>query len=170
MYAGRDDGGWMKAIKSDGSVTLEPATNGDGSVTLVSSTTYYLPFGSDFSPLPAEVANPSVHLKWAAALAAVITVEGSNFPEKVGGRRAGGGYNVTDYDTTAGNFLQINPSDAYVPITGTDNSVTAATVTAGGTNAGGCVLNLFDFGIRRGRIKIVVTTGAKLWANIHGKY
>lgn len=168
MYYGRDDGGWLKAIK-DGTTTLDPATNGDGSVTLVNSTTYYIPFGNDFAALPAQAPIASLHLKWAAAVAATITVEGSNFPAKVGGRRAGGGYDVTDYDTTAGNWIQLNPTDAYVPVVGTGNSATAAVVTAGGTNAGGCIFNLADFGLRRGRLKVVATVGGKLWTNVHGK-
>ena len=165
---GKDDGGWLKAYK-DGTTSLDPATNGDGSVTLVDSTTYYLPVGSDFAPLPAELGLVSVHLKWASAVAAVATVEASDFPEKVLGRRRGGGYDVTDYDATAGNWIQLNPTDAYVPVSGSGNSADQATVTLGGSAAGGCIFNLFDTGARRLRIKIVVTTGGKLWANAHGK-
>ena len=168
MYYGRDDGGYLKAIK-DGTTTLDPATNGDGSVTLVNSTTYYLPVGNDYAPMAAETRNVSVHLKWAAAVAAVFTVEVCNFPAKVGGRRAGAGYDVTDYDATAGNWIKLDPTTAYVPVIGTGNSAANATVTAGGTNAGGCVYDLADVGDRRVRIKAVVTTGGKLWANAHGK-
>lgn len=167
MNAGRDNGGYCKVIEDDGD-TLDPATNGDGSVTLVADT-YYIPFGSDNALLPAGVTNASIHLKWAAAVAGTITIEASNFPEKVGGLRKGGGYDVTDYDATAGNWIQLNPSTAYVPTTGTGNSATAAVVTAGGTNAGGCIFDLADFSCRRGRIKIVASTGGKLWANVHGK-
>lgn len=166
-YFGRDDGGYCKVIEDDGDV-LDPATNGDGSVTLVADT-YYIPFGTDFAPLPAEVTSASMHLKWAAAVAGTITIEGCNFPAKIGGRRLGAGYDVTDHDATAGNWIQLNPDTAYVPTVGTDNSATLAVVTAGGTNAGGCIFDLTAFGCRRGRIKIVASTGGKLWANVHGK-
>ena len=166
-YAGRDDGGWLKAIKSSDHSELTPGA--DGSVTLT-GTTYYIPVGNDsFSTLPVELRNVAIHLKWAAAVAATITVEVSCFPAKVGGRRGGPGYNVTDDDTTAGNWIQLNPSTAYVPVSGTGNSATAAVVTAGGTNAGGCIFDLADLGDRRVRIKVVATVGGALWANAHGK-
>lgn len=167
MYVGRDDGGWLKAIESDGDPTLSPGA--DGSVTLANSKTYYIPLGTDYSPLPCEIGLLSVHLKWAAAVAATITVESSNFPAKVLGRQGGPGYDVVDYNETAGNWIQLNPSDAYVPVVGTGNSATAATVTAGGTNAGGCIFQFIGVPDRRLRLNLVVTVGGALWANVHGK-
>lgn len=166
-HRGRDDGGWLTGYKSDGSVTLTPGA--DGSVTLANSTTYYFPVGKDYAALPSMLEMVAVHLKWASEVAATITIEASDFPAKVGGLRGGGGYDVVDYDTTAGNWIQLNPSTAYVPTAGTGNSATAAVVTAGGTNAGGCIFQLTAIPDRRVRIKLVVTTGGALWINAHGK-
>lgn len=131
--------------------------------------TYFFPLGGPASGTPNETALASAHLKWNAALAATITVETSNFPAKIGGTTGQGGDDVTDYDTTAGNWIIENPSTAIVAVTGSGNSSTAATVTAGGSAAGGCTFHLGNLGTRRARIKVVVATGGVLRVNVHGK-
>lgn len=130
--------------------------------------TYYFPIGSSDAPTASETPLASAHVKWAAAVAATITVETTNFPARVGGVTTGP-VDVTDYDSTAGNWQQENPSTAIVGVTGTGNSSTAATVTAGGTNAGCCTFHLADLGTRRARIKVVTTVGGLMRVGTHGK-
>jgi hypothetical protein len=136
--------------------------------TLANSTTYYFPIGGSETEFPGGAGLLSIHLQWAAAVAAVFTLEVSDFPAKVGGTAAGAS-DVTDYSAVAGEWLQVNPSTAYVPVTGTGNSVSSATVTAGGTNAGGALLDVSALGSRRVRIKAVVTTGGVVRVGAHGK-
>jgi hypothetical protein len=155
------------AIKSDGTVTLTPDPI-TGNMTLVGSTTYYIELGSTSSPVTAEAALASVHLKWALAVAATITVETSNFPAFVGGRD-NGVVGVTSWDTTVGNWVQENPSAAVVAVVGSGNSATALTITAGGTAAGAATIHLGNLGTRRARVKLVVTTGGALRCNVAGK-
>ncbi len=144
-----------------------PFIQANGGV-LLTATTFYFPLGSANAEMPAQTSLASVHIKWAAAVAAVITVETCNFPAKVGGDPRGAA-DVTDYDGTAGNWIISNPSTAIVDVVGSGNSATAATVTAGGSAAGGCVYNLGNLGNRRVRIKVVASVGGNMRVNVHGK-
>ncbi len=164
MDYGRNNGGDIDAIKSDGTV----ASNVPGVGCTLAAGTYYFPLGSDNAPAPSETPLASAHLKWAAAVAATATVETSNFPGRVGGGSSGP-VDVSDYDATAGNWVQENPSTAIVAVTGSGNSSTAATVTLGGSAAGGCTFHLGNLGTRRARIKLVVTVGGVVRASMHGK-
>jgi hypothetical protein len=163
---GRDGSGNVDALKSDGTTVAHSDT--DGGCTLANSTTYYFVVGSDAAVLPAQTELACVHLKWAAAVAATITVETCNFPRYKGGFRAGAA-DVTDYDTTAGNWISENPTTAYVAVSGSGNSATQLVVTAGGSAAGGCMFHLGNLGSRRVRIKVVATTGGVVRCNVHGK-
>jgi hypothetical protein len=73
------------------------------------------------------------------------------------------------YDTTAGNWIQENPSTAIVAVSGVGNSSSSATVTAGGSNVGGCTFHLGNIGTRRVRIKVVTTVGGLVRCAVHGK-
>lgn len=130
--------------------------------------TYYFPIGASEAPTSADTPLVSAHLSWAAAVAATITLETTNFPATEGGL-AGDNADTTDYSTTAGSWIQENPSTAIVATSGTGNSSTAATVTAGGTNAGGCMFHVGNLGSRRARIKIVTTVGGLVRCAINGK-
>ncbi len=130
--------------------------------------TYYFPIGGSDAPTSSETPLVAAHLKWAALVAATITVETSCFPLRMQGVTTGP-LDVTDYDTTAGNWLQENPSTAIVAVTGTGNTSTAATIVAGGTNAGGCMFHLGNLGSRRARIKVVTTVGGLVRCGIAGK-
>lgn len=111
----------------------------------------------------------SVHLQWSAALAATITFEVSNYPEHIGGQPTQGPVDVADHSTTAGEWMQINPSTAYVPVTGANNTVSNLTITAGGAAAGGAWVDLGNLGARRVRVKVVVTTGGVLRVGVNGR-
>jgi len=161
----RAGSGDLDAIKSDG--TLAPNVEGVGCT--LTAGTWYFPFGSQLSPTPADTALIEGQLAWAAAVAGAITVEFTNFPAKRGGLPIGARVDVADNDATAGNWIQSNPSTAQVDVVGTGNTVAAATVTAGGTNAGGAMYSMGNVGARRGRFKLVLTVGGVVRSAIHGK-
>ena len=130
--------------------------------TLANGTTYFFVLDKSGSPVD------SVHLQWAAAVAATFTVEASCYPKLVGGNPMAPA-DVTDFSTTTGEWIQLNPSTAYVPVVGTGNSVTSLTITAGGTNAGAAWIDLGNLGARRVRIKVVVTTGGVVRCGVNGR-
>lgn len=169
MTAYNHGSGFRDAVKSDGTaLARDPVT---GLLTFGGTGTWYVELGtSSNSVTPAQTALTSAHCTWSAALAATITVETSNAPTYRHGFDNGPSF-VTSYEaaTTAGNWIPENPSTAIVSVVGTGNSSTAATVTAGGTNAGGCMFHLGNMGARRIRLKIVVTVTGTLSANVVGK-
>ncbi len=155
---------------SDGLEVLHDPVNGFCAL-LAASNPYYIPIGGAGSSLvPSETALVSVHMKWDAAFAGVITYESSNFPLRRGG--AGTGPNdVPSYDATVGNWIQENPTSALIySAGGVGNSITALTITAGGTNAGGVILHLQNMGSRRGRFKVAITANGNLRVVPWGKF
>lgn len=138
---------------------------------VIAANTYYFPVGSQNAPTASQTALVGTHLKWAAAVAGTITIETCNFPRFYGGSREGGGIDVDDFVTT--DWVPYNPSTIgtfVVQVTGTGNSVTALTITAGGTNAGTAFINMPDIGCRRLRIKVVTTVGGLIRVNSRGKF
>ncbi len=121
--------------------------------------------------IPLNVADEStlhLTLKWNAAFAGTITVETTDFPATL--PVAGGlADDVTDYSTTAGDWEQENPTTAYVSTSGTGNSATNLTITAGGTNAGGASFHIGNFGAKRIRLRIVCSTGGILRVGCNSK-
>lgn len=106
--------------------------------------------GTYYVPVPSEVASEeqfSIYLKWAAAVNATITIEATDFED------------VTEWSTTAGDWVQVNPTTAYVPVSGASNSATLAVVTAGGAAIGSALFEMSNIGGRRWRLKIVTTVG-----------
>ena len=154
----------IAAVKNDGTVVTPARASG----CTLGVGTYYFPVGSSEAPTSSETPLVSAHLKWAAAVAATITVETCNFPAKVDSH-VSGPTDVSDYDETAGNWISENPTTAYVAVSGSGNSSTAAVVTAGGTAAGGCTFHLGNLGTRRVRIKVVTTVGGVVRCGIAGK-
>jgi hypothetical protein len=160
----KQSAGNVDAVRSDG--TAFPHVEIDGGVTLGVGT-YYFPLGSARAEVPAETELVGAQLKWAAAVAATITVETSNFPAKRGG--FSGPTDVTDYSTTGGDWIAENPPTAYVPVTGAGNSSTLLVITAGGTTAGGAMIHMGNIGSRRCHIKVVTTVGGLMRVNVNGK-
>jgi hypothetical protein len=111
----------------------------------------------------------SAHLQWSAALAATITVEASNYPEHIAGQPTQSPIDVSDYSAVAGEWVQLDPTTAYVPIVGAGNSVANLTITAGGANAGAAWIDMGNLGARRMRVKVVVTTQGVLRVGVNGR-
>ena len=157
------------AVTTAGALVPTTAISGAlAGMTLASATTYYIPVGGENAPTATQVTLLAVQMRWAAAFAAVITVETCNFPATLSARGVGS-VDVSDFDTGAGNWIQENPSTAVVATNGTGNTATALTITAGGTNAGGFIAELGNLGARRIRLKVVVTTGALVRCSVNGK-
>jgi hypothetical protein len=100
----------------------------------------------------------SVHMHWSAALASTITVWTSDLSQ----------VDAPLTNTTAGYWVQQNPSTAYVP-TGTGFTPTALTIVTAGTDAGGTQINLADLAASRVRLRIVVTVGGTFRCAPYGK-
>lgn len=138
-----------------GALVLAADTDGSKGVTLANSTTYYVPVPPELAAYPLA----SVHLVWAAAVAATITLEVSDLPAAEAG----------DASETAGHWCPYNPTGSYVPVVGSGNSAADATVTAGGSAAGAAFFGVSEISARRLRIKIVVTTGGLVRIACGGK-
>lgn len=148
-------------------VVLDPTNTGCN--LLIS--TYYFPFGTERNGIAIETVDIALHMRWALAVTGTATIEATNLPATIGGAGQGG-IDVSDYDSTAGNWVQIDPTLAgpvYANAVGSGNSVTKYTVTLGGSAAGAAIWNIPDFGFKRGRIKLVTTVGGIVRANISGK-
>jgi hypothetical protein len=131
--------------------------------------TYYVPFGAPKSPTPAETPLVALQVRATAALAATFTVEDCLWPSTRSPGDGRGDPDVTDFDATAGNWIQENPASATVSTSGTGWTPTAATVVAAGSTIGGALWHLGNNGSRRWRLKIVVTTGGLCRVGVHGK-
>src|SRR4051812_38591222 len=71
--------------------------------------TYYFPFGGVQNGVAVETVDIGLHMKWAAAVAGTATIEVCNMPMTLGGSGQGGN-DITDYDSTTGNWVQIDPT------------------------------------------------------------
>lgn len=133
--------------------------------------TYYFPFGSDLSPMPVETCILSLTARWALAVAATITIEATNFPllhDQWGGSQV----EVSDYDATVGNWMQIDPTlsgTTWAAAYGSSNTMTKFTAVAGAAALGGAMWNIPLFGFKRFRAKVVTTVGGIVRVTAHGK-
>lgn len=151
------------AVKSDG--TKVPQEPGVGAKLGVG--TYYFDVSIPDGP------TSSIHMTWDAVLAATsINFQDSNLPAYKG---AGGaatdkdsGADVAINDNANGNWVTQDPSTAYIP-SGSGYTITNMTVAVTGGTANGTILDIGNVGSRRGRIKIVVTTGGFFRCYPHGK-
>lgn len=163
----------LDAIRADGvaiaaNETGAPSTYG---LTLAAGTTYYLPFGADRAPTPAEVELIAVHLRWDNAIAMTISFGMSIFPSFSPSDMSSGIVDVSDIDTTLGNWLPLIATAANASVIGgaTYSTVTGAVTVAAGQQ-GGALLKYQNYGARRGRIAIAVgATGGIVRAAVHGK-
>lgn len=147
------------------------ATYADRTGSTITVATFYFPLGSAINIMPGETALLSAHLSWSAALAGTLTVEMSNYPRYFNGAKYGPD-DITDFNTVAGNWIQWNPATAtpnIVQTAGVGNTATAYTVTLGGTNAGGALINIGDCGFRRVRLKLVASVGGTIRCCVNGK-
>lgn len=144
--ANRPGGSYVTPIKtSDGT---SPDVVDDGRYTLTSSTTYVWPLGG------ADGTRVSAHVQWDAAIVITsITVEDSNFPE----------VDVSNYSTTAADWIDEDPTTAFVGVVGAGVTVTNGVVAVAGGAAGGAMFHVVDTGAKRTRLTMVVAgTGGKV--------
>lgn len=160
-------------LKSDANGTQVDPDPKTGIVTLLTGVTYFTPLGDEIAPAPSQTSLSSVHIKWDASFVGVFTIETSNFPRRKGGAWVGQP-DVTDFDTTPGNWIRESPPTGYISTTSTDSStggatVSSATITVAGGTAGGCMIHIGNLGSRRTRIKTAVTTGGGVRMSHTGK-
>lgn len=145
-------GKYVQPILSDGT----PAATSDpnlGVYTLAVGT-YYLDLKDP------DATCLSTHFQWSAALVGVITFWTGDFSA----------VHAPLISTTSGDWIQEDPSTAYVPITGTGATVANLTITlAGGGIGGGSRVNISALAASRVRARIVVTTGGTLRTAKFGK-
>lgn len=134
----------MTAVES-----ASDATNGQQAIT-----TSYYGLGGDASLVQ------HIHIKWDAALVATITIESSDF------------HDVALNSTTAGDWVQENPSSGYTAVSpsGAATTATPLVLAIPGVTAGGASMNIGNLGSRRLRAKVVCTTGGFLRIHTNGKY
>ncbi len=107
-----------------------------------------------------------ITMRWAAAVAAAITIETTDYNAVL---RDGSTLDVTDYQAS-GQDWDVEASGAgYATATGTGNSATGLAITAGGTNAGKARVNLTNLGARRIRVKVVASVGGLMRVACNGK-
>lgn len=137
----------------------DPATKG---VTLASGTTYVFPVGGESGPLA------SIHLIWDAAIIVVWTFETCNAGSSFGSADK---VDVSEFDSVVGNWVQENPSTAYIATAVAGGVVVAnMTLTVAGGTQNGATVHVGNFGTRRMRVKAVVGgTGGVVRVLPHGK-
>jgi hypothetical protein len=137
----------------------EFAPTSAGMVSLAIDTAYF--------PIPCEGASEvAIHILTDATIATTFTVEGCNFPKRVGET---GPLDVEDWSEAAGEWVQINVAGAgYAQGSGTGWTITILSLvkTAG---AGGAIVNLIGVGFRRLRLKAVTTIAGTVRVVSHGK-
>lgn len=132
---------FITPIKSDGTLQVESAAEfGRGAFTLTNGVTYYFPVGGQDSKIVA------IHLQHDAAIAITsATVEDCCMPPG----------DVTDYSTSAGEWIDEDPSTAFVGIVGATTTATNGVVAVVAGNIGGAMWHVTT-GARRTRLKVVV--------------
>ena len=147
---------YIQPILADGTIQdadAEPTfTNGRGVYTLAAGTYFFvLPIGGS--------ALADIHLTHDAAIAAVATVETCSH----------GKSEVADNSIVAGEWLDQDPSTAYVAMVGATTTQASGVVTIVAGNAGGAEWSIEGFAPARGRLKLAVTTPGEVRVSFCGK-
>lgn len=127
-----------------------------GVYTLTALTTYYYIIG------PTDAVNLSITLtgETAALVITSATIQDTDHPVQ----------DVTDFDATAGRWLDEDPTTAFVAVDGTGWSASNGVVAVTGGNLGGARWNLGEDAAHRTRLAVVVgATGGTLRVSKHGK-
>lgn len=165
MDLNRSHSGNLDAINTSNGARVEAARSGvTKGATLANGVTYVFPLDTNGAPLEC------VHLKWDAAVIVTFTVETTVFPKFEGGH-GNGPSDVTDHSLVAGEWMQENPSGAYVSGSGAGGmTATNLTLVVAGGTAGGSTIHLGNLGSLRGRIRAVVAgTGGVVRCGVNGK-
>lgn len=149
----RAGGPYVTPIKSDGTEAV--AAEGRGKYTLTAGATYVFMLGGP------DASVQSAHFIWDSSIIITsLTVEDCDMPHT----------DVLDYSTTAAEWIDEDPTTAFVGVVGAGVSQTNGVVAATGGAAGGCMFHIADTGAYRTRIKVVVAgTGGVVRCGTHGK-
>lgn len=128
---------------------------GRGTFTLLTGVTYFFPLGGQDAPFI------SAHCQWDASIVITsITVEDCDFTEA----------DIPWYSDNAGEWIDEDPSTAFVGTKGAGVTVTSGVVAVAGGAIGGCMFHIADSGARRTRLKVVVGgTGGEMRVATWGK-
>ena len=124
--------------------------------------THYFPI-----PMVAEAEVVEVHLLTGAAIAGSFYLEVTCVPIKK--HKGVGADDATNHNETAGVWVKLNPSDAYVPTVGAGWTVTNATAVKTAAAGGAAIFTLSGFGSLRARLVAVVTTEGTARVVSHAK-
>ncbi len=150
---------YVTPIKSDGVVQTESGTEfGRGSYTLAAGTYLYPLDGADSSIV-------SVHLQHDASVALTsCTIETCNLPDL-----ASDSDGAAWYSTTAGHWIDEDPTTAFVGVVGANTTATNGVVAVTAGAAGGAMWHVGNNGARRTRLKVVCGTGGEIRVATWGK-
>ncbi len=125
--------------------------------------TWFFALGGEASPLT------SCHLRWDAALVGTITLWDANLPPYKTDM-GNGTVDISLFDVSAGAWVQENPTTAYVGISPAGaGTATNLTIAIPGGTAGGAMIHMGNFGAKRARIQLVVSTAGLIRVSPHGK-
>lgn len=132
--------------------TQSGAEFGRGSFTLLGTPATYL-----FPLNGADAKIVSVQIQHDAAIAYVATIETCNFPDLVDDSDG-----VAWYSTTAGHWIDEDPTTAFVGIVGANTTASNGVVTTTAGALGGALWHVGNNGARRMRLKVVCSTGGEV--------
>lgn len=151
---GRAGGRYIRPIDQNGAT---PDTEGpQGTFTLTAGTTYYYVLGGAATPLESiQITGYTAGLIITSA-----TIQDCNHGEN----------EVTDKSSTAGEWVNEDPSTGFVGVDGTGWTASNSVVAAAGTGVGGAMFHVGDTGAARTRLEVVVGgTGGKARVSGHAK-
>lgn len=149
---------FVTPYKSDGTLQVESATDfGRGTFTLAAGATYFFPIDGQDTP------TLSTHIQWDAAIAITAAkIEDSNFPDGTSG--------VEWFDDAAGEWIDEDPTTAFVGTVSAGTTVTNGVVAHTAGAAGGAMFHIADSGARRTRLRVEVgATGGEVRVATWGK-
>ncbi len=149
-------------VALNGSGTEQAPSAATGYASLTTGDTYYYPL-----PMSEAAEVIEVQLLTGAAIAGSFYVEVTNVPRKK--HKEAGPADATDYDETAGVWVKLDPTTAYVPTVGSGWTVTNATAVKTAAAGGSAIWTLSNFGSRRARLVATVTTTGTARVVCHAK-
>lgn len=157
---------YVTPIAAGGALEVEDGTTfGRGSYTLLAGTRYFFVLGGADAPFNAA------HFQWSSPMVITsLTIEDSNFPPVAKGDGTGGAGDVSDFSTAAADWIDEDPSTAFVGVVGAGVSQTNGVVAATGGAQGGCMFHVVDTGARRTRVNVLVgATGGEMRCAVWAK-
>ncbi len=120
---------------------INSSTLGKGAVSLLNGVTYFFPLGGQ------DASVISAHVRWDSSIVITsITIEDCNESAD----------EVSLYADAAGEWIDEDPSTAFVGSDGAGTTVMNGVVGVAGGAQGGCMFHMDGTGARRTRLKVVV--------------